>query len=91
MEFFSNGYYVDKDFFGSASLKKVMPVFLPHLSYEELNISEGMQASESWPVLIGGKLQDDDKSSLRKDMLEYCKLDTFALVEIFYKLNELAQ
>ncbi len=91
MEFFSKGYYVDKDFFGSASLKKVMPVFVPHLSYEELNISEGMAASESWPLLVNGGLEPGERRELRCDMLAYCGLDTFGLVEIFNKLSEIAE
>ena len=89
MEFFSNGYYVDKGFFGSASLKKVLPVFVPHLSYQELNIQEGMAASDSWPVLIGNDLNEQEKKDLKSDMLKYCELDTFAMVEIFRVLSEL--
>ncbi len=88
MDFFANGLYIDKNFFGSASLKKVLPVIAPHLSYEELNIQEGMTASESWPVLIGSELSVGEKKELRDDMLKYCELDTFAMVEIFRILNE---
>lgn len=91
MEFFSNGLYVDKNFFGSASLKKVLPVIAPHLSYKELNIQEGGTASESWPILINGDLPPKEKKDLKTDMLEYCKLDTFAMVEIFRILNELVK
>ncbi|MFC1678245.1 DUF2779 domain-containing protein [Patescibacteria group bacterium] len=90
MDFFAKGYYVDKNFYGSASLKKVMPVVAPHLTYEELNIQEGMEASNSWPILIGGKLREGEKDELRSDMLAYCKLDTFAMVEIFRILDEIA-
>ncbi|MFH0923612.1 MAG: DUF2779 domain-containing protein, partial [Candidatus Falkowbacteria bacterium] len=90
MEFFSNGYYVDKGFFGSASLKKVLPVFVPHLSYNELNIQEGMAASDSWPILIGSDLDEQEKKDLKNDMLKYCELDTFALVKILEKLTNLA-
>ncbi len=91
MEFFSNGLYVDKGFFGSASLKKVLPVFIPYLSYGDLNIQEGMAASDSWPMLIGSDLGKQEKKDLRNDMLKYCELDTFAMVEIFKKLNELVK
>ena len=88
MEFFSNGYYVDKNFFGSASLKKVLPVFVPHLSYQDLIIQEGMAASDSWPVLIGNDIGEQEKKDLKSDMLKYCGLDTYGMVEIFRILNE---
>lgn len=91
MEFFSNGYYVDKGFFGSASLKKVLPVFVPHLSYDDLNIQEGMEASDSWPELIAKNQNEQEKKNLKNDMLKYCELDTFAMVEIFRILNELVK
>ncbi|MHA1558804.1 MAG: DUF2779 domain-containing protein, partial [Alphaproteobacteria bacterium] len=91
MEFFSKGYYVDKNFYGSSSLKKVLPVIAPHLSYEELNIQEGMEASDSWPVLIGNELSEEEKEKLKKDMLAYCELDTFAMVEIYRILKEIGE
>jgi hypothetical protein len=91
MDFFANGYYVDKDFFGSASLKKVLPVIAPHLSYKELNIQEGGTASESWLPLVNGDLSTEERNALRSDLLKYCELDTFAMVEIYRKLNEIIE
>jgi hypothetical protein len=91
MDFFANGYYVDKDFFGSSSLKKVLPVLAPHLSYKELNIQEGGTASESWLPLILGELPSDEKQALKSDLLKYCELDTFAMVEIFSKLKSITK
>jgi hypothetical protein len=91
MDFFANGYYVDKDFFGSASLKKVLPVIAPHLSYKELNIQEGGTASESWLPLIGGDLSLEEKKALKSDLLKYCELDTYAMVEIFNKLKAISE
>jgi len=90
MDFFAKGYYVDKNFYGSASLKKVLPVIAPHLSYEELNIREGLAASESWPKITGGFLKTGEREELKSDMLAYCKLDTLAMVEIFRILDKLA-
>jgi hypothetical protein len=71
---FSNGWYVDKDFLGSASLKYVLPVLVPELSYKDLNIQEGTTAQRIWMETV---LQDLDK---------YCELDTLAMVRIYLKL-----
>jgi hypothetical protein len=86
---FMEGWYVDKDFFGSASLKAVLPVVVPSLSYKELNISGGNAAQRIWmETIIDGK-NKDKKDQILKDLLKYCKLDTLAMVEIFKVLNEL--
>jgi hypothetical protein len=86
---FRNGYYVHKDFHGSASLKSVLPVLVPKLSYKELNIQEGGNASESWRKMIDPKTSDKEKKQIYDDLLKYCELDTLAMVEILKVLNNL--
>ena len=81
----SKGYYDDSRFGGSASLKKVLPVMCPELSYDALAIHEGGTASASWPVLTDPATEPSAKTQLRKDMLAYCELDTLAMVEIYKK------
>jgi len=34
------------------------------------------------------KISKQEKENLKKDMLQYCGLDTLAMVEIFKKLEE---
>ena len=82
---FAKGWFVDKEFLGSASLKKVMPVLVDTLSYHDLDIREGGSAQALWmeTFLNGGN--KELKAKITKDLLEYCKLDTLAMVEI-YKL-----
>jgi len=89
MQIVKQGYYVDSRFGGSASIKKVLPVLVPELSYKDLNIQEGGTASASWQVLIDPDLDSKKREQLRKDMLQYCKLDTFAMVEIYRFLKKL--
>jgi hypothetical protein len=77
-----------KEMNGSYSLKSVLPAFAPEMSYEEMGISDGGQASSSYTTL---HLIEDKKkrAETRKDLLEYCKLDTLAMVKILKKLEEL--
>jgi hypothetical protein len=89
MEIFSDGHYVDPAFKGSASIKKVLPVIVPSLSYKTLNIHEGSQASERWEKLISIKTSQEEKDKIAKDLLDYCKLDTWAMVEIYRFLKNL--
>lgn len=97
MDIFTKQHYVHKDFKGSTSIKKVLPVLAPELSYKELAIQEGGTAASSWlklisPVIASKPKQsniDVDKIQLRKDMLAYCKLDTFAMVRILDELEKM--
>ena len=89
MDVFTNQHYVHKDFKGSTSIKKVLPVLAPELSYKELAIHEGGTAASSWLKLTGDKLSAAEKAQLKKDMLEYCKLDAFAMVRILEELEKL--
>jgi hypothetical protein len=79
------GYYVDSRFGGSASIKKVLPVMCPELSYNDLAIHEGGTASASWATLTDPTISPEAKEQLKKDMLAYCGLDTYAMIAIYRK------
>lgn len=84
---FSEGWYVDKDFYGSASIKAVLPVLVPELSYKELAIQGGATAQNTWmSTVLGGKNQSK-KDVIMEDMRKYCTLDTLAMVKIWEVLS----
>jgi len=89
MTIFSKNYYVDAAFKGSASIKNVLPVLVPELSYEALGIQKGDQAVERWEKMIDPETSADEKAQIAKDLLEYCGLDTMAMVEIYRFLKQL--
>jgi len=80
--------YVDIRFGGSTSIKKVLPVLAPDLTYEGMSVSGGTEAMDAWMKFVelpSGK----ERNQLREDMLEYCKLDTYAMVRIFEEMERL--
>jgi hypothetical protein len=79
---FREGNYVDANFEGSVSLKKVLPVLVPSLSYSGMSISQGDDASLRYELFIEGSTSQCEWDSVRKDLLAYCELDTRAMVEI---------
>ncbi len=89
MTIFSENYYVDPAFKGSASIKRVLPVIVPELTYKSLNISKGDQASERWEKMISNDTSEEEKKKIEKDLLEYCKLDTWAMVKIYEFLKNI--
>ena len=86
---FSKGWYVDKDFYGSASIKNVLPVLVPELSYKVLGIQEGSAAQRLWMEAVLDGKRDGEKKKILSDLVEYCGLDTLAMVEIYNKLQKL--
>lgn len=79
--------YQHPDFQGSASIKKVLPVILPELSYKSLDIQNGTMALSEWEKMIQGDVSDSDRKHIRENLLKYCALDTRAMVEIYKKLK----
>lgn len=80
---FSKGWFVDKDFFGSASIKAVLPVLLPELTYKNLNIQNGGDAQRIWTEVIHRNESPDKKAQVLEDLKKYCALDTYAMVAIY--------
>ncbi len=78
--------YMDYRFHGLSSIKKVLPVICPELNYNELDVQNGTMALDTWGRMILDSDFDEDIATTRKNLLEYCKLDTLAMVELYKKL-----
>ena len=89
MDVFSKQYYVHKHFKGSTSIKCVLPVLVPELSYKDLHIQEGGTASQSWDKIALGSASKAEKEQIAKDLLAYCELDTYAMYAIWRELYKL--
>ncbi|MBI1221339.1 MAG: DUF2779 domain-containing protein [Bacteroidetes bacterium] len=84
---FKKGWVSSEAFGGSASIKNVLPVMVPELDYSMLEIQEGGSAS-----FIYSQLQSMDEDTAEKTkaaLLEYCKMDTLAMVRIWELLANL--
>jgi hypothetical protein len=60
----------------------VLPALVPEMSYENLSIQDGMQASLDYLRMIDTKTPKDEKARIRDDLLTYCDQDTLAMVKI---------
>jgi CRISPR/Cas system-associated exonuclease Cas4 (RecB family) len=81
--------YVDAQFDGSTSIKNILPVLCPKLSYSSLHIQDGTSAMEAWEKLI--RTEGDEAAKISDALLRYCELDTFAMVEIYRFLADLCR
>ena len=76
-----NNYYHPK-FYGSFSLKNVLPALLPEMTYDKLSIQDGIQAALEYLRMIDSSTSSAEKNRIRKDLLVYCGQDTLAMVKI---------
>lgn len=80
-------HYEHPDFCGSKSLKAVLPVLVPSLSYKTLDIQEGGDAPAVWNLMLSAN-NETEKQEWNRRLRAYCKLDTLAMVEIHKVLQE---
>jgi hypothetical protein len=74
---------------GSASQKAVLPVLVPGLSYEGMEVADGGMAMTAYRAMC--ESQDPaEVARIRTALLEYCKLDTLGMVKILDRLRAIA-
>lgn len=80
---FRNQWYYHPDMQGSNSIKAVLPVLAPELSYDTLAIGNGGEAMDTFLRLIKGDAELlEKKEEIMRNLLAYCKMDTWAMVRI---------
>ena len=84
---FQQKLYYTPEMKGSYSITNVLPALIPGFSYADLEINQGGDASLAFENL----LNETDKKlfdKTRRNLLDYCKLDTLAMVEILQVLEK---
>jgi len=76
-------------FKGSYSIKQVLPALVPELSYEGLSIADGGAAMDAYHQMCAAKDSHGKLLEIRRNLLDYCRLDTLAMVRILEKLKEM--
>ena len=90
---FQAGYYYNKAMGGSFSIKSVLPALFPgdpELDYHNLEgVHNGGEAMTIFPKIKD--MPPEEAATARKNLLAYCKLDTYAMVKVWEKLVEAAK
>ncbi len=69
---------------GSWSIKYVLPAVAPDLSYDKLDgVKDGGMAMIAYLEAIDAATTSERKAEIRRQLLEYCKLDTYAMVRLW--------
>ncbi|MEY2982964.1 MAG: hypothetical protein RL562_3191 [Planctomycetota bacterium] len=78
------GHYYHPAFGRSYSLKRVAPVLASSVRYDGLRVANGMDAVVAYGRLHSAPLEE--RAELQRALLEYCAVDTRAMVEIWFAL-----
>src|SRR5437764_356178 len=81
------------DFRGSFSLKYILTPLVPELTYDDLVIVDGRVASVEIARLlfVADKIPRHERDRVRRDLLNYCERDTWAMVKLVERLRELSE
>lgn len=90
---FQSGFYYNRAMGGSFSIKSVLPALFPDdpaLDYHNLEgVHNGAEAMTVFPLLQ--QMPPQQRQEVRRQLLAYCKLDTFAMVKVWQALAEAAK
>jgi hypothetical protein len=81
--------FVHPGFAGRTSIKKVLPVIAPELSYDGLHVANGDDAAGSFALMYVGEISSEKHADLLQSLLQYCQMDTLAMVRIHSRLKEI--
>jgi predicted RecB family nuclease len=74
--------YYHPEFYGSFSLKQVLPVLVPSMNHGNLNIQQGSLASIEYLRMLDPAIPADEKAKIKHDLRIYCGYDTLGMVNI---------
>lgn len=70
---------------GSFSIKAVLPTVAPELDYKKLNdVHDGSEAQLAYLEMVNAATPANRKAHLQGALLEYCRLDTLAMVKLVH-------
>ncbi len=78
--------YYHPAFHGSFSIKSVAPTLASQLSYEELDIPDGLAASAAYLRLLTDEVPASEAAKIRDSLVTYCAQDTEAMVRVYEAL-----
>jgi hypothetical protein len=78
-------------FGASYSLKRVLPAFIPKMSYDGMEVANGTQAGRAWMRMIDDATPAKEKLRIKNSLLKYCGQDTLALACLVDALRRCAR
>ena len=80
-------HYYHPNFHGSYSIKAVLPALVPDMTYSDLEIQDGSNASAAFAQMIAPDTEEPERERIRSALLDYCQQDTLAMVRLMDTLQ----
>ncbi|WP_368655824.1 DUF2779 domain-containing protein [Methylomagnum ishizawai] len=75
-------HYYHPEQHGSWSIKAVLPTIAPEMAYEGMEVADGQMAQAAFQEILDPATTEDRRQALRRALLDYCGLDTLAMVKV---------
>jgi hypothetical protein len=75
---------------GSFSIKSVAPALAPDLTYQGLEVHDGLAAALAYERLLGG-IDPAESAPLQQALLDYCERDTLAMVRVLESIRRVVE
>lgn len=85
---FKKALWADSAFEGSWSIKRVLPVLVPDMTYAGMEIAEGTAAMRAYTTLMTANLTDGERAEIMAHLRAYCGQDTLAMFRILDKIEQ---
>jgi hypothetical protein len=80
-------HYYHRDLHGSFSIKQVLPVLVPGMAYDDLDIADGRAASAAYQTSLECT-DTEERRRIHNALKQYCLQDTLAMLELRRALSE---
>ena len=84
-------HYYHPEFHGSYSIKSVLPALVPDMTYSDLEIQDGLNASAEFAEMIAPGTDESERERIRRALIDYCRRDTQAMVQLLETLLALGK
>lgn len=88
---FRKGFYAHPASQGSWSIKKILPVLVPDMTYDGLFIKDGTAAMQAYMQLMDPSTTAAERAAIMTALRLYCGQDTLGMVRILDRLEEIVQ
>lgn len=71
-------HYYHPDFMGSYSIKNVLPVLVPGMSYEGMDVADGTEAGRVWLQIFETE-DPKELARMKRALRDYCRMDSLSM------------
>lgn len=84
---FKKDWFYHHNMQGGYSMKSILPALVENMSYNNMNVKDGVDAMVIYQQLIF-ETDENKKTKVLNDLISYCRMDTLGLVYVYEELEK---